>query len=77
MTLTHLNFPHVHILGAEGDETVISLIDLEICEGTDIRGKTKRVIIDYLSKNKEKLINYYNDVVEHKIVDKIVKEILK
>ena len=72
----HLNFPHVHILGAGFDDIFISLNNFEIIEGNFKDNKTKKKIIDYLIENQQILLDYYNDVVNHRTLDKVVKDII-
>ena len=73
----HRNFPHVHVLSNQGDGTVIDLVNMEISEGVELTGKDKKKIFEYLEENRELLINYYRQVVEHKLLDKISIEIIK
>lgn len=73
----HRNFPHVHVLSGDGDGTVIDLNKLEFCEGIELTGKDKKKIFEYLKDNQKTLLDYYNQIVEHKILDKISIEIIK
>lgn len=50
---------------------------MEISEGVELTGKDKKKIFAYLEKNRELLIDYYHQVVEHKLLDKISIEIIK
>lgn len=72
----HLNFPHVHVIGAGFDDIFINLNNFEIVEGSFKDNKTKKKIINYITENQQKLLNYYNDVINHRILDKVVKDII-
>lgn len=50
---------------------------MEISEGVELTGKDKKKIFAYLEKKRELLIDYYYQVVEHKLQDKISIEIIK
>ena len=43
----------------------------------ELTGKDRKKIFEYLEENRELLINYYRQVVEHKLLDKISIEIIK
>lgn len=73
----HRNFPHVHVLSGDGEGTVIDLNKLEFYEGIELTGKDKKKIFKYLKDNQKILLDYYNQIVEHKILDKISIEIIK
>ena len=68
----HLHFPHVHVYDQVGQNAFVSLINFEMSDGLYLKRKDKEKIIKYLEDNKEKLIDFYNQVVDHKLVEKVV-----
>lgn len=69
----HLRFPHVHVYDQVRQSAIISLHNFEITDnGIFLKSKDRKKIIEYLKNNKEKLIDFYNQVIEHKEVEKIV-----
>lgn len=72
----HLRFPHVHIYDQVGQNAVASLIDFTISDGLYLKRKDEKKIVEYLQKNQEKLTNFYNQVIEHKIPEKVVIDII-
>ncbi len=72
----HLHFPHVHVIASTGMDTVISLDTFEICEGVELVGKEKKKIINYLKEKQDFLKSCYNQIVEHKVMDKITIDVI-
>lgn len=72
----HLNYPHVHIIGAGYDDIFINLNTFDIIEGEFKDKKIKKKILAYLEGNQKKLLDYYDDVVNHKTIDKVNKDII-
>lgn len=68
----HLRFPHVHIYDQVGQNAIASLIDFKISEGLYLKRKDEKKILEYLRENKEKLIDFYTQVIEHKTIEKVV-----
>ena len=72
----HQRFPHVHVIEKNGQSCVVNLKDLKIVEGIKIKGKTKKIIWDYLEDRRQFLIDTYNMILNHKDTKKIEIEIL-
>ena len=73
---SHDYYPHVHLYNQIGENVSISLIDFKIKGDMNIPKKDKKIIMRYLQDNKDKLINEYKQVVEHKIVKKVEIEFI-
>ena len=71
----HQNFPHVHIYDQIGENAIVNLINFQIKGKISINRKEKKIIIDYIKSDKVRLIEYYNRIIEHKNVEKMVIDI--
>lgn len=71
----HRNMPHIHIIKHDGGSMRIRLIDLKPLDKNILPKKIYKNIYDYLEKNRDYLIKMYDEIVNHKEIEKFVIDI--
>ena len=72
----HLRYPHVHVYDQIGQNTIVSLLNFKMEDDTFLKRKDKKKILDYIKENKNKLIEHYNQIIDHKEIQKVVIDII-
>lgn len=72
----HRNEPHIHIISSDGMATRLNLNTMLFLDEDFLSSKEKKKILNYVKKNKQTLLDYYQLVVEHKEVDKVCIDII-